>query len=284
MASWFRRALTYARAPSNAVAFAVRRRLGPSLSTPRLAYEGKAGLFEYLEGSERSVAEVREAELLARYELDGLRGRSSRRDYRDSIDLLALLDSVEIDVLGPVLRAVDIGAHSWSYVGALERFTTQRATAAGVEGIELVGIEVDGHGLCADGAARCEHARTQAAATGNPGVRYEVTDFRTWPGAGFDLVTLLFPFLTRFPLLDWGLPLGMFDPNSVVDHAVEVLAPGGTLLTLHQTATERDLMLGHAARQGDRVEVVDVRPHRTKLVPHWPKTADRHAIRLRRIR
>ena len=89
-------------------------------------------------------------------------------------------------------------------------------------------------------------------------------------GSRIDVVTLLHPFVTRYALLDWGLPADLFDPATVVGHAVDVLRPGGILVAVHQTAAERDAMLGMLRGRGERVAIEQVR-----TAPAW-LTADRH--------
>ncbi len=235
-------------------------------------------LFDYLDGAERIAAETGERALCARYGLDDLRAGSSRRDYREVVDLLSVLDDVRVSMPWAPdrpLRVVDVGARNWSYVGALERFFRRRAAK-----IELSGVEVDGHGIYPNGHARCDYAEAYAAQTGNPAVRYEVADFCEW-GRGdegaFDCVTMFFPFLTRYALLDWGLPSSLFAPAAVIGRAVELLRPGGVLVSLHQTAVEQDRMVAHLERFPE-VSVKVERACPTRLVAHWPKLADRRML------
>jgi SAM-dependent methyltransferase len=240
--------LTLLRAPGNALGFLLRRRLAWSRGECELENENKAGLFAFLDWTERSAAEARERELHARYGLAALHARSSRQHYCENLALLEALERLctgqELPTRGyGPLRALDVGCGVFQYATALARFLARHSPA----GVELRGLEVDAHGIYRDGHARADHARAHARLAG-AGVTFESADFLARAWSGLDVVTLFYPFLTRHALLAWGLPLSFFRPHTLLAHAAASLVPGGALVVANQTAEEHQLLRQHAAR------------------------------------
>jgi hypothetical protein len=90
------------------------------------------------------------------------------------------------------------------------------------------------------------------------------------------IITLFYPFLNRFALLHWGLPMGFYAPEKIVGKAVASLLPGGLLVSFHQTPGERDVMLSLLKSAGTAVEKTI--PLQSRLVHYWRETTDRWAI------
>lgn len=238
--------LVWLRAPLNPLAFALRRSIGWSRGEPALPGEAKGELFAYLEASKRERAGARERELRERYDLGPLYKVSSCAAYRENLYVLDVLDR-EVAPLarsGALWRGVDVGSKDFVYSFALERFLCRHARGRGAE---LVGVEVDGHVVYRDLRSRADRARANAARTGNPRVRYEVADFLTFESGPVDLVTIFYPFVTRFALLAWGLPLSSFRPRELFERAAASLAPGGLLVIFNHTHEERDAQLALGA-------------------------------------
>ncbi|MEE9126578.1 MAG: hypothetical protein V3U11_05515, partial [Planctomycetota bacterium] len=78
MVSLVRKCVTLLRAPINSVSFTARRAVGWRRGCPLLVNEDKAELFDYLQGSERAAAQVRELDLRERNDLGHLRQASTR--------------------------------------------------------------------------------------------------------------------------------------------------------------------------------------------------------------
>lgn len=299
MASLLRKTWAACRAPANGIAFALRRR-APALwaPPPRLQREPKERLFGDLDAAARREAEALERDLRQRYRLQRLRDACSRREYRDIVDLCCALDRLGATPAAAAalaaslggdgerpLRLVDVGAQTWSYVGALERWVRTRRVDDDAP-IEITGVEVDGRMRGRDGATCEAHGRAQARravdaaaqASGESSpllCRYETLDFRRWSGPPQDVVTMLYPFLSRYPLLDWGLPLGLFDPAGLVCQAAAALRPGGLLISMHQNDDELRRMLAVVEAAAPGLQLVATQPHRTKLVSYWPRTQGR---------
>lgn len=277
-----KRALAWLRAPLNALHFALRRALRLSRGVPELVDEAKDGLFDYLPESDRSHAVDRERELWERYGLGPLRERSTRLVYRDNLYLLDALETVTRGLSPPQpgsLRAVDVGAQSWTYVVALQRFLSRWGSPGG-RPLSLTGVEVDGWVVLRDLRSRHDHGVAHARSTGDDGVRYEVGDFAASKEQDLDVVTIFYPFLTRYALLQWGLPLRLYAPDRLIRRAFEALRPGGTLIVFNQTEIERNALIrliDGLDGEIERSEAID-----SRLVAYLDAAADRHATVVRR--
>ena len=60
----------------------------------------------------------------------------------------------------------------------------------------------------------------------------------------FDLVTCFFPFLTPSPLLWWGLPRRLLQPEAFFAHVCARVLPGGLLVVVNHSVEERDIQRG----------------------------------------
>ncbi|MCA8957297.1 MAG: hypothetical protein KDC87_14575 [Planctomycetes bacterium] len=266
-----RKGFTVLREPANRLGFAVRRRLRWQRGRPDLLQEPKDDLFGYLDAGPAALCTARERQLRRDYALQPLRDRSTRSDYRDALDLLANLESLCRGVaLQSPLTAVDVGARNWSYVFALERFL--RGAGGTAREVELTGVEIDGYGVYRDLRSRADHAAAYVAQLDNPRVNYRVADFLQCEFAA-DVITLFFPFLTRYPLLVWGLPLSVFRPRELIAHALRCLRPGGMLVVFNQTSAERDILHRLLAELGAVVERCE--SLHSRMVAFHTRTADR---------
>lgn len=243
-------------APLNAVSYGLRRRLRGRIRKLMLRTRGlhlprnesKNDLFSHLPAEQQPIAEAWAAELQERFDLGGLAGHSSKEVWLENLALLDVLQRVGKCLRLPVgegpLRALDIGSRNWSYCTAQERFLR----SLGSRPVELTGVEVDGYHMAKDGRPRIEHARAHARLTGNPAVRYVVRDVLDHHDQRVDVVFLLFPFLSHYALLHWGLPPTLLRPQELIDHCLGMLRPGGHLVTMHQTPWEAERAREHVGR------------------------------------
>ncbi|MEM7200068.1 MAG: hypothetical protein AAF628_07370 [Planctomycetota bacterium] len=260
----------------------MRRRIGWRRGVPAIRAEAKGRLFDYLEGRARRDAERREAELRQRYALEPLHASSSRWDYRDNVGLAdvleRLLDGATYEPVSGVgsarLRVCDVGAKNWCYVFALQRVL--RSWGGGE--VDLLGVEIDGYPVYRDGYSRADWAEAYIAQVGGA-TRYTVSDFRQQQGE-FDVVTIFYPFVTRYALLRWGLPLHLYQPRAILDHAVARLRPGGALIALTQTDDECQRVVQMASASGARL--VRSLSAASDLVSYRARCESRRAVLLRR--
>ena len=251
MASAWRTGLALLRAPATELSFALRSTLRWSRGAVRLPHQDKCELFAFLPPAERAAAERMQANLCERFDLAALAHQSTRTTWLANLALLANLHSLCGSVPPPSgpdgrVRAIDVGCGDFHYATALQRWLA----GAAARDVVLRGIEVDGHGIYRDGHSRADHARAHAALAESPGstVRFQVADFTARAQPEQDVVLLLFPFLSAYASLRWGLPLSRLRPARLVDRAIAALRPGGWLVVANQTPAEAERMHGLLAR------------------------------------
>lgn len=215
-----------------------------------------------------------------RYALADLRARSSAANYRKNLYLIDILERAAEGLDLPPreadsLQVADVGSQDFHYAFGLERWLSRgnRPHGAPPRGVELEGVEVDGHGIYPDFRSRRDYARAYAAQTSNSNVTYRVADFARAPGGPYDLITWFYPFVTAHHLLLWGLPLTLYRPEALVESAFAALRPGGRMVVAAHTEKEHLLFLERARAAGFRLEREG--PARSPLVDFHADVEDR---------
>jgi hypothetical protein len=271
-------ALAFTRIPGNALSFGIRQGLRWSRGRPGLYQEDKKDLFGYLgTGPEAERLVSRAGELAERYRMGPLEALSTVSLYRKNLYLLDLLERAteglaDFPAAGPI-KAVDVGSQDWHYVFGLERWLRHRGSPEGRD-VRLKGIEIDGHGIYADLHSRRDYALAYAEQTGNPGAIYETGDFLRCAERDCDVATIFYPFVTRYALLLWGLPMRFFAPARMIAKAAGVLRPGGCLLVFNHTAEEQALFL-RLGRAEAGLELLREGPAVSRLVDFHELVEDR---------
>lgn len=269
----------------NELSFAVRSRIrwqrgAPPAEQPSAAPWDDA--FDWLPAAERAPLRARVEWLDAEHDLAAVRPLPvvARLENAALLDgLLRLAGDLALPVADAELRATDVGCGAFQYAPGLARWLTHLGERAAVR---LRGIEIDGYGVYRDGHSRADHARAHADFAG-PGVTFEVADFaRLSPDAlpPQDVVTMLYPFLSAFSLLQWGSPLSHLRPRAVLDRAVAAVRPGGLLVVANQT--EREFERLAALLRDAPVTRLRRASFATDLVPYRERTAGRIASIWRR--
>jgi len=246
--------LAFTRIPGNAFSFWLRRMLRRSNGKPTLLQEPKDNLFAYLnEGS--GDAEEQAAALQDRYQLETLARLSSAPLYRKNLYLLDILEKATQGLPLPFrgsrpVKALDVGSQDWYYVFALERWLTVHKQGS-VEPVKLTGVELDGFEMYADFHSRQDYALAYLEQTGNPEVQYTIGDILEYTDGEQDIIFIFYPFLLRYHLLLWGLPLRHFAPKSILAKAAALTRPGGWLVVLCHTLREHELLLGFGRTIGN---------------------------------
>jgi hypothetical protein len=275
----WKEALSTLRAPGNALNFAVRQLIGWKRGLPELRNESKRDLFAFLGTKhERRAAEACEGRLRSRYRLKALQEASSRLDYGENLAVLEALErALGQENLPSALRVVDVGAKNWSTVCAVERFFRHHGDQN--RDVELDGVEIDAHGMYPDFHSRHDYALAYAAQTQNPKACYWAEDFLQFDRGGYDVVLCMYPFLTRYALLQWGLPLHLFRPERFVERLVQTTRPGGLLVVFNQTDSERTRL--HELLPRALAERARCVPIPTQLVHYGSRTQGRWATVVR---
>ena len=233
-------ALTVAFGPLNRVRFALRRALSFSRGAPVLPNEPKDGVFAYLEGDALAKAEARAKELRATYALAALEACSTLLAYRENLYVTDLLDTHAASRMkhANAVTVVDVGSKDFVYAPALLAFAARWSEAPP----DLTGVELDGYVVYKDLHSRADHATAWAKVAG-PTARYRVQDFLAFqPDAPVQLLTIFYPFVTRFALLRWGLPVSQYRPEALLAHAAGMLDAHGVLVIVNHTHEERGLL------------------------------------------
>ncbi|MBX3463726.1 MAG: hypothetical protein KF830_11175 [Planctomycetes bacterium] len=281
MPAWWRSCAALLRAPANELAFALRAGFAWSRGAAVLPHEPKPG-----PGREPVAGSDGATERMRRYDLAALWARSTQAVFAKNLALLANLERLTAGVdlgLGPdAVRALDAGSGDFHYATALQRFLSRHG-AQRPRAVELLGCEIDGHGIYRDGHSRADHARAHAALADEPpgAVRYAVADAARLTLPPQDVVTLFFPFLTVYPLLQWGLPLSRWRPRRLLRRLVAALRPGGWLLVANQTAAEYE-RLGALLADLPMVRERAV-PFASELVPEPERTVGQIGSLWRRL-
>ena len=288
-------ALIILRAPWNQLAFKLRRLVRFKGRVVSFRNEDKTELFNYLEGEERSESEAREKELREQYKLEDLYQRSSRHHYRDNLYVLDVLDRAKelvrpcfAEFEGSELRSIDVGSMDFRYAYALRSWLSARA---GKKPIRLSGVELDGDVIYRDLSLRRDHgeahAREAAAIASSQerkdSVSYQVSDFLRREDDEQDVIFFWFPFVLRYALLRWGLPLPHFLPERMLRHAYSLLKPGGLLLIVNHTEEERHEQLALLGRVGG-FAILGEKPASSRLVDYAESTDERRLIVAMRAR
>lgn len=245
--------LAFTRIPGNAFSFWIRQTLRWSRGTPTLFQEPKDTLFAYLK-VDRKAAEARESDFRERYGLEPLAQMSTTALYRKNLYLLHTLENATegLDfspMLGSACKALDVGSQDWHYVFGLERWLKFYQSSRG-RSVALDGIELDGYGIYSDFHSRRDYAHAYAAQTGNANVRYCIGDFLKMPVASYDFISIFYPFVTRYQLLLWGLPLRFYSPPNFLSQSAALLRSGGCLLVFCHSQAEQDAFLELGRKSG----------------------------------
>ena len=278
MPSLLRQCLGLLRAPGIEVSFALRSRFAWSRRELRLPNEGKHDLSQFLPPAMREHFDAVATRLAREFSLRELAAHSTRVVYTANLALLDRLVDLTASTVVPssddgVVRAVDVGCGDFHYATALHRWLARQQDKQ-PRPVVLRGLEVDAFGIYQDGHSRADHARAHAALaeTGGGEVSFEVADFTRVALPQQDVITLLFPFLSVWPCLRWGLPLSRWRPRRLVRRAVATVRSGGWLVVGNQTGAEFDRLCQLLADQP--VDLVARTSFASDLVPWRTRTTD----------
>ncbi len=149
---------------------------------------------------------------------------------------------------GQPFRWLDVGAKNWAYVEALDGFIRQQLSKnadkakllapvaeTSAPTYELDGVELDPHRRYTNLQTRAQAA--QAFIQHLPHAAYHAGAIQQWQQPA-DIISLFLPFVFEEPHLAWGLPLNHFAPQALLNHLLDLLAPGGLLIVVNQGEVE----------------------------------------------
>lgn len=160
------------------------------------------------------------------------------RNKQENLYTLDVLENHFTQKTLPKISALDIGCKNWFYAkGEYEFFKSF------CKDFELDGIELDAYRLYSNLYTRYEVAKYYTKELQN--IHYIVGNLLNL-NKKYDYVIWFLPFVTKDPLVAWGLPKRFFCPEKLLKHAYKLLNPDGQMLIVNQGEKEagiqRDLL------------------------------------------
>jgi len=136
-----------------------------------------------------------------------------QKELREFFDLLGVKDLL----INPKPHWVvcDVGTKNFSIAPVIDRLFIEKNHA-----VKIHGIEIDGYRRLRNFYTRADYARYFAQKARE--AAFHPMDFLEFTEK-VDAVFLLNPFVTKEPLLAWGLPLGLLKPAEMFSHAYGLL-------------------------------------------------------------
>lgn len=172
---------------------------------------------------------------LEKYNLYYLKENSTCQNYLANLVTIELLETFLPEEKPESVKVLDIGSKNWFYACGEWSFFKYNNNEREVF---LDGIEIDAFRLYSDLHTRYDYAQFYIKNLEN--TRYLAKDFLEH-NEKYDYIMCFFPFVTEYPLLEWGLPLNTFKPVEMLWHAYESLNPNGKLLIVNQDEHEYDI-------------------------------------------
>ncbi|HEY9746613.1 MAG TPA: hypothetical protein V6C99_10390 [Oculatellaceae cyanobacterium] len=175
------------------------------------------------------------------YHLESLTQRASVTRYLETLTYLDWLDyfrerepeAFQQAFSGDGERVwLDVGSKNWSYVEALMAFAP--------EAFRIEGIEIDPNRRYVDLRTRRQYAEAYLQAlpeSVRKRVRYRAGNVLNYRQSA-KVISHFLPFVFKEPHLAWGLPLGLFRPEAILGHVLDLLEPHGLLLIVNQGEAE----------------------------------------------
>ena len=243
----------------NAIDYPLRQLFRWSRGGLRWRNESKAEVY-----AQNPAAATEAQRLLQSFDLAHFSRHSQARNYRENLYYLALIERALSRATTPSVgwtRVADIGASDWFYVHALYAFLRRSHQAP-----TLIGYEADAYRVYNDLHSRQDYAQAHMRGLPDDRVVYEPRAFVAQPAA-LDLVTLFFPFVFERDHMAWGLPRGLFRPQSLLSAAWSSLQPGGALVIVNQGTDEHERQRAMCAEIG--IDVIDGARFESPLF-HYP--------------
>lgn len=198
-----------------------------------LKNESKENLFENFNQEKKEIALKKEEYFFNAYNLKELKSNSTKRNYLENLYILELLESaISVDTTNQPISILDIGSKNWFYATGQHQFFKHNSFE---KEIMLTGIEIDAYRVYSSFFSRYDSAQNNIKNLKK--TLYIAGDLLTHFNK-YDYITWFFPFLTKEPLLNWGLPLELYKPEQMLLHAYNLLNKDGTMIIMNQGEEE----------------------------------------------
>ena len=154
----------------------------------------------------------------------------SCRNFLENLYYLNVFDKYFTKRNKDNVSILDIGSKNWNYAGSEYIFFRSF-----LKEFSLNGIELDAYRMSSNFYTRYEIAKFYIRDMLN--TNYIVGDFREHEQK-YDYIIWILPFITKYPLVKWGLPLKYYQPENMLLHAYNLLNPNGEMLIINQGEKE----------------------------------------------
>ena len=154
----------------------------------------------------------------------------SERNVKENLYFLNIFDKYLTKKQDSDVSLLDLGSKNWNYVKSEYLFASSLSSK-----LHLDGIELDAFRLNNQFYSRFEIAKFYTKDLEN--TNYIPGDFMEHKGC-YDYIIWILPFIKKYPLIKWGLPLKYFKPKEMLLHAYNCLKDGGELLIINQGEEE----------------------------------------------
>jgi len=131
------------------------------------------------------------------------------------------------------ISILDIGSKNWEYIGGEYYFFKTFS-----DDFILNGIELDAYRLNSNFYTRFEIAKSYIKDMSE--AKYIPEDFLKH-NKKYNYIISILPFITKYPLVRWGLPLKYFKPLEMLNHAYNLLEDNGELVIINQGEDEYEI-------------------------------------------
>lgn len=183
--------------------------------------------------------------LLDSYNFYSFYDNSTITSYKENLYIIKLLQDIfsaeNIYIESYNIRILDIGSRNFSYAASLHHFFSYHNTQKKTRTIHLDGIEIDPNRLMADLHTRKDYANYYIKNLTN--THYLTENFLNYNTKQYNFITWFLPFLTKKPILSWGLPLNYLQPSLMIEHAYNLLASDGYMIIANQSLEEAKIQI-----------------------------------------
>ena len=224
----------------NTITYPIRNKIKFSRPIKKLKNEQKEGIFP------KHKAPQEESKLLKTYNLLHFKEDSSIIHYKENMYTLKLLEDTFLNTdfkwNKETLKVLDIGSKNFSYAVSMHAFFSKfHQNSSKNRTIYLDGIEIDPYKIMTDLHSRYDYAQYYIKDLSN--TRYITGNLLDIKENQYDCITWFLPFISKEPLINWGLPLNLYQPQHMIEHAYAILNHQGIIIIVNQTDNEKNIQL-----------------------------------------
>jgi hypothetical protein len=224
----------------NKLFFPLRKSLAFSRPIKTIQNESKINIF-----NDKNTT-IEEDRIIKEYNLNYFKEHSKVLHYKENLYTIKLMENIfektHYNWNKNTLEILDIGSKNFSYSIALQHFfQNYKSNQNPKRTIYLDGIEIDPYRIMADLHSRYDYANYFTNLL--PNTRYLTGNLLDLNNKKYDIITWFLPFLSKEPLLNWGLPENYLKPEILLKHALNILKTQGIIIISNQLETEKNIQL-----------------------------------------